>query len=63
VIGMRDLTGLLRQEVEQAMEELGHPRYRGRQLFQWVQARRATSLDVMTSLSRLLRGSLHGTSA
>ena len=28
------------------------PGYRGRQIFQWVQARRATSLETMTSLSR-----------
>jgi 23S rRNA (adenine2503-C2)-methyltransferase len=53
-----DLTGLLQQEVEALMVELGQPGYRGRQLFQWVQARRATSLDTMTSLSRHLRAEL-----
>jgi len=40
-----DLTGLLRAEVESVLVELGHPGYRGRQIFQWVQARRATSLE------------------
>ena len=53
-----DLTGLLQAEVEALMVELGQPGYRGRQLFQWVQARRATSLETMTSLSRSLRTEL-----
>jgi len=53
-----DLTGLLQAEVEALMVELGQPGYRGRQLFQWVQARRATSLETMTSLSRRLRAEL-----
>jgi 23S rRNA (adenine2503-C2)-methyltransferase len=56
----RDLTGLLRDEVEALMVELGQARYRGRQLFQWVQARRATSLEAMSSLSRALRDDLTG---
>jgi 23S rRNA (adenine2503-C2)-methyltransferase len=56
----RDLTGLLREEVETLMVELGQARYRGRQLFQWVQARRATSLEAMSSLSRALRADLAG---
>jgi 23S rRNA (adenine2503-C2)-methyltransferase len=55
---MWDLTGLMRGEVEFVMDELGQPRYRGRQLFQWVQARRATSLEAMTSLSLQLRAEL-----
>ena len=53
-----DLTGLLRAEVESVLVELGHPGYRGRQIFQWVQARRATSLEAMTNLSRTLRSDL-----
>jgi 23S rRNA (adenine2503-C2)-methyltransferase len=54
----RDLTGLLQDEVEALMVELGQARYRGRQLFQWVQARRATDVDAMTTLSRDLRAAL-----
>ncbi len=53
-----DLVGLLRSEVERLMEELGEMPYRGRQLFQWVQARRALNLDAMTSLPRALRAPL-----
>jgi len=55
-----ELTGLLRDEVEALMVGLGQERYRARQLFHWVQARRATSLDAMTTLSRALRADLAG---
>ena len=55
-----DVTGLLRDEVEALMVELGQARYRGGQLFQWVQARRATDVDAMTTFSRDLRGTLAG---
>lgn len=55
-----DLVGLLRSEVETLMGELGEPAYRGRQLFHWVQARRARDLDAMTSLPRELRAVLAG---
>jgi 23S rRNA (adenine2503-C2)-methyltransferase len=53
-----DLVGLSRVEVEDLMAEIGQPRYRGRQLFQWVQARRAGDVAVMTDLSRALRAEL-----
>ena len=53
-----DVVGLLREEVEALMEELGEPRYRGRQLFQWVQAYRALDPASMTSLPRALRDRL-----
>ncbi len=50
-----DLTGVLRGEVEALAKELGQPAYRGRQLFRWVQARRALDLEDMTDLSRPFR--------
>ena len=53
-----DVTGLLPGEVEALMVELGQEAYRGRQLFQWVQARRATDINRMTTLSRDLRAML-----
>ena len=53
-----ELVGLLREEVEALMGELGERPYRGRQLFQWVQARRALDTEAMTSLPRALRGLL-----
>jgi 23S rRNA (adenine2503-C2)-methyltransferase len=53
-----DLVGLLREEAEALMEEMGQPWYRGRQVFQWVQARRALDVGAMTSLPRNLRALL-----
>jgi len=53
-----DLVGLSRVEVEDLMAELGQPRYRGRQLFHWVQARRAVDVGVMSDMSQTLRAEL-----
>ena len=53
-----DLVGLLPAEVEALMAELGQPRYRGRQVFHWVHARRALDIETMTNLSRTLRAAL-----
>ena len=55
-----DVVGQSREELEALLEAMGQPRYRGRQLFQWVQARRATTPEAMTSLSRPLRSLLAG---
>jgi 23S rRNA (adenine2503-C2)-methyltransferase len=55
-----DVVGQSREELETLLEAMGQPRYRGRQLFQWVQARRATTSEAMTSLSRPLRSLLAG---
>jgi 23S rRNA (adenine2503-C2)-methyltransferase len=55
-----DLVGLSRLEVEDLMVWLGQPRYRGRQLFHWVQARRVMDVGLMTDLSQALRAELHG---
>src|SRR5574341_615235 len=53
-----DLVGLLPAEIEALMAELGQPRYRGQQIFHWVQARRALDFEAMTTLSRPLRTAL-----
>ena len=53
-----DLTGLRLEEVESLVDQMGQPRYRGRQLFRWVQARRVRDLGTMTDLSRTLRDAL-----
>jgi 23S rRNA (adenine2503-C2)-methyltransferase len=55
-----DLVGLSRDEVEELMVELGQPRYRGRQLFHWVQAHRAVDVGAMSDLSRAFRAELGG---
>jgi len=56
-----DLTGLLREEVESLVEQMDQPRYRGRQLFRWVQARRVRDLGAMTDLSRTFQDALRTT--
>ena len=53
-----NLVGLGRTELEDLMVELGHPRFRGRQIFHWVQAHRAVDIDVMTELPQALRSEL-----
>ncbi len=53
-----DLTGLTRDEVEALVEGMGQPRYRGRQLFRWVQARRVCDPAAMTDLARPFREAL-----
>jgi 23S rRNA (adenine2503-C2)-methyltransferase len=59
VIEMKvDLLGLLPAELEALMEDMGQPRYRGRQIFHWVQARRAKGVEGMTDLPRGLRAEL-----
>lgn len=54
----RDLTGLDRGQVEALVEAMGQPRYRGRQLFRWVHARRVRDLGVMSDLPRTVRDAL-----
>lgn len=53
-----DLAGFPCGEMEALSESLGHPRYRGRQLFTWIQAKRARDFDAMTDLPRTLRALL-----
>lgn len=55
---MLDVTGVPGGELETLAEEMGQPRYRGRQLFRWVQARRARDVAAMTDLSRSFRDAL-----
>ncbi len=55
---LRDLGGLERHEVEDAVVSLGAPRFRGRQLFHWVQARAVDDPAAMTNLPRALREEL-----
>lgn len=50
-----ELTGFDRAELETLMTGWGEPAYRGRQLFEWIHGKRATSFDAMTNLPRDLR--------
>jgi 23S rRNA (adenine2503-C2)-methyltransferase len=53
-----DLAELDRGELEQALADLGEPRFHGRQIFHWIHRRGVTDPARMTDLSRTLREKL-----
>ncbi len=53
-----DLLSLTLDEVGSALEALGEPRYRARQLCSWVYARRAVDFEAMLNLPAALRSKL-----
>jgi 23S rRNA (adenine2503-C2)-methyltransferase len=53
-----DLAEMELAELEQALESMGHPRFHGRQLFQWLHKRGVTEFGGMTDLGRELRAGL-----
>jgi len=52
------LTGLTQVELESFVEELGEPKYRGRQIFSALQRRRLRAFDEMTDLPKEFRAKL-----
>lgn len=54
---MRDIKAMLPDEIAVALAELGEPKYRAKQIFQWL-ARGVESFDEMTNLSKKLRETL-----
>src|SRR5688500_8338567 len=52
------LTGLTKAELESFVEEAGEPRYRARQIFNGLHARRLLSFDEMTDLPKAFREKL-----
>ena len=54
----RDLAELNRAEIEQALADLGVPRFHGRQVFHWIHARGVTDFALMTNLGQALRARL-----
>ena len=53
-----DFSGLELREVEEAVAALGLPRFRGRQVFQWIHQRGANDFAQMSNLPQQLRGEL-----
>src|SRR4029079_10783624 len=53
-----DLAEMELVELEQALDAMGHARFHGRQLFQWLHKRGVTDFAGMTDLGRDLRGAL-----
>ena len=46
------------QDLEQALDALGRPRFHGRQIFQWIHKRGVTDFNAMSDLGRDLRAQL-----
>ena len=55
---LADIAQLELHEIEQALADLGHPRFHARQLFQWVHKRGVTDFALMSDLGRDLRAQL-----
>src|SRR5262245_21207985 len=53
-----DLAEMELAELEQALESMGHARFHGRQLFQWLHKRGVTDFPEMTDLGSELRTAL-----
>jgi 23S rRNA (adenine2503-C2)-methyltransferase len=58
VLGKQPLPGMTLQEMEAFMTNLGEPKFRAKQLFNWVYQKGAKSFDAMTNLSEALRKKL-----
>ena len=55
---MRDLHDITHGELLEALEELGQPKFRAKQIEEWLWEKGATSFDEMTNLPKALRTSL-----
>ena len=53
-----DIKSMTLEGLTRAMQELGQPAFRGRQVFSWLHGRGAVSFDEMTDLSKALREQL-----
>ncbi|MFZ5816730.1 MAG: 23S rRNA (adenine(2503)-C(2))-methyltransferase RlmN [Bacillota bacterium] len=49
-VGRRPLVGMTKEEMEAFVQELGEPRFRAKQLFQWVYQKGVKSFDQLTNL-------------
>jgi len=56
--GRANLVGLSREELGEAVADLGEPAFRARQLWSWIYHRGARDFDAMTSLGKTLRARL-----
>ncbi len=55
---MNDLRSMTKEEITAAMKEMGEPAFRGAQLFDWVQAKKARTFAEMSNLPAALRAKL-----
>ena len=57
-MGTTTLLGLTLDELTALVQEFGEPKYRAKQLAEWLYVKRATTLDEMTNLPKALRAKL-----
>lgn len=55
-----NLIGLDREEMQDLFAQMGEPKFRAKQLFQWIYNRGVTDFDGMTNISKVLRADLAG---
>ena len=53
-----DLKSLTINELEDFIISLGEPKFRAKQIYQWLHEKRVSSFDEMTNLSKSLRAKL-----
>jgi 23S rRNA (adenine2503-C2)-methyltransferase len=53
-----DLAAMDLDEMEQVLQQRGHPRYHARQIYSWIYAKGVTDFAQMTDLSRAMRADL-----
>ncbi|WP_317855754.1 23S rRNA (adenine(2503)-C(2))-methyltransferase RlmN [Chakrabartyella piscis] len=56
-----NLKSLYLEEIEAFLKELGEPKFRGKQIFDWLHAKQVSSFSDMTNLSKSLREKLEET--
>lgn len=56
---MRDINSMTLPEIEEAVLEMGEPKYRAKQIFTWIQRSGVTDYDQMTNISKALRLKLY----
>ena len=52
------LIGLSREDLTQAVKDIGHPAFRAKQLWHWLYYQGVTDFDAMTNLSKGFRQDL-----
>jgi 23S rRNA (adenine2503-C2)-methyltransferase len=55
-----DLSAMDLAEMEEALQERGHPRFHARQIYSWIYSKGVTDFEQMTDLSRSMRADLPG---
>ncbi len=56
--GKTNLLGLTNEQMADFVEDIGEPRYRAQQIFEWLYARGVTDFRSMTNLGKAFRGQL-----